>query len=191
MEALSRTNQSIKKGQETYQIKDNEGKLFNVDFSYDESKFYFDVSFKGEVLNETFFLSLDLNDLKKSCKTFSLLDNILDMFNFIKDLFKMNKVSTKMENNSLNIIMTVPVLLKEEEIKFTLNKKINKQEDIINDLIKIITELKNENADIKKRLNVLEKWKKEKEEKEKEEKEKFNSNIMNTKEQINLININL
>ena len=94
--------------------------------------------------------------------------------------------------------MIVPVLLKEEEIKFCLKKQINSQKDLINDLIQIVKELKNENqklkaenSEINKRLDALENWKneivKKKREKQKKEKEKFNSKIMNTKEQINLI----
>ena len=189
---------SIKKIQEEkYELKDNEGKIYNICFSYNENNIYFEIIFKGDVLNEKYFLSLDLGTLKNSCKTFNLIDKCLDAFNFIKDLLKMNKVSIKTENNSLNLIMIVPVLLKEEEIKFNLNKQQNKQEDIIKDLIQIVKELKNENLKLKtenieinKRLDILENWKNdiEKKKKEKEkEKEKFNSKIMKTEEQINLI----
>ena len=187
---------SIKKiQQEKYELKDNEGKIYNIDLSLTENSIYFEIDFKGDILNEKYFLSSDLNTLKNSCKTFNLIDKCSDAFDFIKDLFKMNKVSIKTENNSLHLIMMVPVLLKEEEIKFNLSKKKNKQEDIINDLIQIVKELKNENLKLKtenieifKRLDMLENWKNEIEkEKEKIEKEKFNSKIMNTNEQINLI----
>ena len=101
-----------KKGLEKYELKDNEGKNYNIEYFYDENNIYFEIFFKGDILNEKYFLSFDLNTLKKSCKTFYLLENLLEAFNFIKDLFKMNKVSVKNENNSLNLIMIIPVLLK-------------------------------------------------------------------------------
>ena len=184
-----------KKGLEKYELKDNEQKNYNIEYSYDEKNIYFEIFSKGDIFTEKFFLSLDLNTLKKSCKAFNLLENLLDAFNFIKELIKMNKVSIKNENNSLNLIMIVPVLLKEEEIKFSLKKQINSQKDLINDLIQIVKELKNENqklkaenSEINKRLDALENWKNEIVKKKIEkEKEKFNSKIMNTKEQINLI----
>ena len=194
MEEISPMVPLTKKEQKQFEIKDKEGKIFIVDFSCDESHIFFDVSFKGDLLNETYFLSMDLCELKKSCKTFNLLDNYLDTFKFINDLFKINKVSIRMEHNSLYIIMMVPILLKEEEIKFSLKKKEKTKDDIINDLIQIVKKLKDENIEIKKRLTQLEEWKKEKELKEKKEieqkekeKEKFNSKLMNTEEQINLI----
>ena len=184
-----------KKGLEKYELKDNEQKSYNIEYSYDEKNIYFELFSKGDILTEKYFLSLDLNTLKKSCKTFNLLENLLEAFNFIKELIKMNKVSIKNENNSLNLIMIVPVLLKEEEIKFSLKKQVNSQEDLINNLIQIVKELKNENQKLKaenneinKRLDALENWVEKKKEKKKEkEKEKFNSKIMNTEEEINLI----
>ena len=181
---------------EKYELKDNEGKIYCVDYSYDEINIYFEVFFKDNIIREKYFLLLDLNSLKKSCKAFNLVNDLLEAFNFIKDLFKLNKISIKAEKNGLNIEMTVPVLLKEEKIIFNLKNQKNNQEDIINDLIQTVKDLKNENIEINKRLDILEKWKneiekrkkeEEKEKQEKEEKEKFNSKIMNTKEQINLI----
>jgi len=180
-----------KKAKEKYELKDKEGNNYNIEFFYDENNIYFEIFFKDDILTEKYFLSLDLNTLKKSCKAFNLLDNLLETFNFIKDLFKLNKISVKNENNSLSLIMIVPVLLKEEEIKFSPKKQINSQQDLINNLIQTVKELKNENQKLKaenieinKRLEALENWKNKIEEKEKE---KFNSKIMNTKEQINLI----
>ena len=186
---------SIKKiQQEKYEIKDNEGKIYNIDLSLTENNIYFEIDYKGNILNEKYFLSLDLNTLKNSCRVFNLIDKCSDSFDFIKDLFKMNKISIKTENCSLFLIMIVPVLLKEEEIKFNLKKQKIKQEDIINDLIQIVKELKNENLKLKtenieinKRLDILENWKNEIEQKEQKEKAKFNSKIMNTEEQKNLI----
>ena len=87
-------------------------RIIILNIFYDENNIYFEIFFKGDILNEKYFLSFDLNTLKKSCKTFYLLENLLEAFNFIKDLFKMNKVSVKNENNSLNLIMIIPVLLK-------------------------------------------------------------------------------
>ena len=178
-----------KKGLEKYELKDNEQKNYNNEYYYDEKNIYFELFSKGDILTEKYFLSLDLNTFKKSCKTFNLLENLLEAFNFIKELIKMNKVSIKNENNSLNLIMIVPVLLKEEEIKFSLKKQVNSQKDLINNLIQIVKELKNENQKLKaenneinKRLDALENWVE-----KKKEKEKFNSKIMNTEEEINLI----
>ena len=58
--------------------------------------------------------------------------------------------------------MIVPVLLKEEEIKFSLKKQIHSQQDVINNLIQSVKELKienqklkDENREIYKRLDVI------------------------------------
>jgi len=170
---------------ENFELYDEEGKQYNLRLSYDDKMIYFKLFFKTDILKEKFFINFDLGTLKKSCKTFNLLENCEDSYNFIKDLLKGKKISLKKEKNDLFLIMTVPVLLKEEKIQFILNKQKNNQEDIIQDLLQTVKELKNEiylnkieyeklkneNIDIINRLNIIEKWKKEKE-KEREEKEK-------------------
>ena len=184
-----------RKEQEKYELKDNEGKKYYVEYSYDETKIYFEIIFKDNIIKEKYFLSLDLNSLKKSCKAFNLVNDISEAYNFIKDLFKLNKISIKTGKNCLNLEIIVPVLLKEEEVIFNLKNQIKNPEDIISDLIQAVKDLKNENIKLKnenieinKRLDILENWKNEIEsQKRKKEKEKFNSKIMNTKEQLNLI----
>ena len=186
---------------ENYELYDEEGKLYNLRLSYDDKMIYFKIFFKNDNLKEKYIINFDIGTLKKSCKTFNLLENCEDSFNFIKDLLKGKKISLKKEKTNLLLIMTVPVLLKEEKIKFILNKQKYNQEEMIEYLLQTVKELKNEiylnkieyeklkneNNDIINRLNILEKWKNEKETQEKKEKEKFNSKIINTNEEILLI----
>lgn len=162
-----------KKIKEKYELNDKEGKNYDINISYDEKNIYFELFFSTEILKEKYTLDLDLNTLRKSCKTFNLLENCKEVFNFIKDLLKSKKIYIKNENGSIYFIMIVPFLLKEEEIKFCLKKQVNSQEDIINSLLHTVRELKNEiqehkkeyiklkneNDEIIKRLNSLEKWK--------------------------------
>ena len=57
-----------KKGLEKYELKDNEQKSYNIEYSYDEKNIYFELFSKGDILTEKYFLSLDLNTLKKLVK---------------------------------------------------------------------------------------------------------------------------
>ena len=61
MEAPSPSIRKIQ--QEKYELKDNEGKIYNIDLSLTENSIYFEIDFKGDILSEKYFLSLDLNNL--------------------------------------------------------------------------------------------------------------------------------
>ena len=188
-----------------YTIQDSNENKYEISF-YLTKSINFEVKKIGEIVPEIYFNSFDLSTLNNICKIFSLCNTCKEAFDYINEFFKQKKASINNLNENLNIIVMIPVMMKEQEVTFNLKKKVNKKDDLIlqlcdvmKEMKKEILELKLENSSLKERISKIEKWKKEKEEekkrreeeekkrREEEEKKKFPSLIMTKKEQKELI----
>ena len=188
-----------------YTIQDTNENKYEISF-YLTKSINFEVKKIGEIIPEMYFNSFDLSTLNNICKIFSLCNTCKEAFDYINEFFKQKKASINNLNENLNIIVMIPVMMKEQEVTFNLKKKVNKKDDLIlqlcdvmKEMKKEILELKLENSSLKERISKIEKWKKEEEEekkrreeeekkrREEEEKKKFPSLIMTKKEQKELI----
>ena len=163
-----------------YQINDNYGNKYNFSFYINKLGINFEINKLEEIIPQTYINTFDLSSLSNKSKIFSLCNSYNEVFEYINELYKQNKISIKKDNENINIIMKISLMMKEQEVILNLNKKINNKEDIIFQLCDVIKEMKNEilgikneNNDLKKRILEIENWKK-KEEGKKEEEEKKN-----------------
>ena len=179
-----------------YQINDNYGNKYNFSFYINKLGINFEINKLEEIIPQTYINTFDLSSLSNKSKIFSLCNSYNEVFEYINELYKQNKISIKKDNENINIIMKISLMMKEQEVILNLNKKINNKEDIIFQLCDVIKEMKNEilgikneNNDLKKRILEIENWKKRKEEEDKKRKEegKFPSLILTEKNQKELI----
>ena len=161
-----------------YQINDNYGNKYNFSFSINKLGINFEINKSEEITPQTYINTFDLSSLSNKSKIFSLCNSYNEVFEYINELYKQNKISIKKDNENINIIMKISLMMKEQEVILNLNKKINNKEDIIFQLCDVIKEMKNEilgikneNNDLKKRILKIENWKKRKEEEDKKRKE--------------------
>jgi len=141
---------------------------FSVHFINDTNPYNYENSFSKE-------------NLSKINKYFSMFDSIDEIMNIFINLIENKKYSfNKIDENELRLNLKFIIFIKEEEISLNLYKNDNlNKDDIINNLIKIT-------QDLTKRVQELEKWKKEKEKEEKksttttkEDGNNLNKNIIN------------
>ena len=161
-----------------YQINDNYGNKYNFSFYINKLGINFEINKLEEIIPQTYINTFDLSSLSNKSKIFSLCNSYNEVFEYINELYKQNKISIKKDNENINIIMKISLMMKEQEVILNLNKKINNKEDIIFQLCDVIKEMKNEilgikneNNDLKKRILKIENWKKRKEEEDKKRKE--------------------
>ena len=159
-----------------YQINDNYGNKYNFSFYINKLGINFEINKLEEIIPQTYINTFDLSSLSNKSKIFSLCNSYNEVFEYINELYKQNKISIKKDNENINIIMKISLMMKEQEVILNLNKKINNKEDIIFQLCDVIKEMKNEgikneNNDLKKRILEIENWKKSKEEEDKKRKE--------------------
>ena len=157
-----------------YQINDNYGNKYNFSFYINKLGINFEINKLEEIIPQTYINTFDLSSLSNKSKIFSLCNSYNEVFEYINELYKQNKISIKKDNENINIIMKISLMMKEQEVILNINKKINNKEDIIFQLCDVIKEMKNEilgikneNNDLKKRILKIENWKKRKEEEDK------------------------
>ena len=161
-----------------YEIKDDNGNKYDFSFYVNKLGINFEINKLEEIIPQTYINTFDLASLSNKSKIFSLCNSYNEVFEYINELYKQNKISIKKDNENINIIMKISLMMKEQEVILNLNKKINNKEDIIFQLCDVIKEMKNEilgikneNNDLKKRIVKIENWKKRKEEEDKKRKE--------------------
>lgn len=167
-----------------YQINDNYGNKYNFSFYINKLGINFEINKLEEIIPQTYINTFDLSSLSNKSKIFSLCNSYNEVFEYINELYKQNKISIKKDNENINIIMKISLMMKEQEVILNLNKKINNKEDIIFQLCDVIKEMKNEilgikneNNDLKKRILEIENWKKRKEEEDKKKRRRRRKKI--------------
>ena len=167
-----------------YQINDNYGNKYNFSFYINKLGINFEINKSEEITPQTYINTFDLSSLSNKSKIFSLCNSYNEVFEYINELYKQNKISIKKDNENINIIMKISLMMKEQEVILNLNKKINNKEDIIFQLCDVIKEMKNEilgikneNNDLKKRILEIENWKKRKEEEDKKKRRRRRKKI--------------
>jgi hypothetical protein len=167
-----------------YQINDNYGNKYNFSFYINKLGINFEINKLEEIIPQTYINTFDLSSLSNKSKIFSLCNSYNEVFEYINELYKQNKISIKKDNENINIIMKISLMMKEQEVILNLNKKINNKEDIIFQLCDVIKEMKNEilgikneNNDLKKRILKIENWKKRKEEEDKKKRRRRRKKI--------------
>ena len=117
---------------------------------------------KGIFYSSTF----SLDTLAKLSRGFKICEDIKEAYNFIIQILEDKKASiNNINENELSFIIKVNVLGKEQDVTLTLNKKKMNDNAIIEELVKKVNQLEEENKslkkdikDIKEKFNLFEKY---------------------------------
>jgi len=106
-----------------YQINDNYGNKYNFSFYINKLGINFEINKLEEIIPQTYINTFDLSSLSNKSKIFSLCNSYNEVFEYINELYKQNKISIKKDNENINIIMKISLMMKEQEVILNLNKK--------------------------------------------------------------------
>ncbi len=150
-------------------INQNEKKL-NLQITYKSENIIFIIEEQSSIPPKTYEKSYSKSDFENISKIFIMFDNNIEVFNKIIELFKNKNFEVLIEE--IKIIFKY----KNDFTEFSFDIPIKENKDInflINNLYKIVRELKDENIDLKNNLNNKER------EKEIEEIKKENNELKN------------
>ena len=130
------------------EVNSNKNNIFSIIFYANTYSFLEIKSIKKNDLLENSFYNKFSPDKIKENKYFIQFDDLNEICNELSDRIKMKEIKLIENNDNLIIIISLPSS-KIKEIAFQLNKNIKNEQEQINDLTKIIVELKNEIKDNK------------------------------------------
>ena len=142
-------------------------KNFKIELIIEGKMMFFNLYEEGNISNKYYSQIMSLKEIKNKHQIFCIFNSCQEFLDYIKALYENKKLSTKINNESLSLLMNVEYLFKQQIIEIPLEKKKIKIEDLSDDIIKEITFLKNI---IKIQQESI---------------EKINSNIINQKKEIN------
>jgi hypothetical protein len=108
---------------------------------------------KTDIIKKTFSNKFTPEQIKEN-KYMNIFDDLQEICNELKERVNQNSLKIKEENNSIFISITLPNS-KIKEVIFELKEIENNAKDNINDLSKIILDLKNENELLKKEIKEI------------------------------------
>ena len=152
-------------------INQNE-KILNIQITYKSENIIFFIEEQISIPPKTYEKSYSKSDFENISKIFKMFDNNIEVFNKIIELFK---------NKNFDVLIEEKKIIfkyKNDFTEFSFDIPIKENKDInflINNLYKIVKELKDENIDLKNNLNNKEI----KKEKEIEEIKKENNELKN------------
>ena len=146
-------NEIIKK---SYKILSDKNKLFNIEISKNHDNIYIYAFFQGEIIKEEYEKKFSIKDLKIN-KYLSLLDSIDEIYVEIINIFdkKIKEIKIFEETNTLTINLPLEGI-KIKDIILVLNKKIKSNDDKLEEVYNLITNLKTENKELKEKIKELE-----------------------------------
>ena len=147
---------------EPIKIEQNEiNYLLNIETK--EDKITFSINDKEQLPSINYVRTMNLKEIKELNNVFLSLTSFNEFYDYIKSLSNNHKLSLKKDNNKITIIFYVEVLLKQQKIEIDLYqtkndinlniKEIYQELFNIKNKIKEIDTLKNENNNLKIKLN--------------------------------------
>ena len=175
--------------------------IYYLNIAVNKDIIIFSISDIEQLLSINYIKSMNFKEIKELNKVFYVLNSINDFYEYLKLLSSNKKLKIKKNEEKITIILKIEVLLKEEIIEIILNKgkidinlnikNICKELIYIKEKIKDIDILKNENKELKEKLELQNKEInkiKEKENELKDKNEKQNKEINKLKEKEKEIN---
>ena len=175
--------------------------IYYLNIAVNKDIIIFSINDIDQLLSINYIKSMNFKEIKELNKVFYVLNSINDFYEYLKLLSNNKKLHIKKNEEKITIILNIEVLLKEEIIEINLNKgkidinlnikNICKELIYIKEKIKDIDILKNENKELKEKLELQNKEInkiKEKENELKDKNEKQNKEINKLKEKEKEIN---
>ena len=170
------------------QIKIKE-KDYNIKISYNSNSLNIEVKYKdNNMLLHIYSYEKTMDELKENNPFFKMFENLKEIFEELCE--KIEKSSIVEDTDTNTIILIIPVNIgKIEEIKFNLNE-IKKNEDRIEELFSLISNLEKKNENKEKEINDLKNEINKINENKEKEKEELKKEIDDLKNEMNTINEN-
>ena len=169
------------KVEHSYKIISDENNSFNLIFQNLNSSIQIIASYKDNLLTHNYERNIIFDELKKN-KLLALCDSIDEIYDEL--IHNLNKNQTKIIEETNQIIINIPTdNLKIKEILFVVYEKIKNDKETINELLSIVSNLKQEINDLK--TNKIENNNEKINNLEKEFNSKLNEKINNLESKIN------
>jgi len=126
---------------ETLIIDQNE-KKFKLELVIKGEMIFFNLYEEGKINNKYYSQKLSLREIKNKHQIFCVFNSCQEFLDYIKASFDNKKLSIKITNESLSILMNIEYLFKQQIIEIPLEEKKMNIEDFSNDIIKEISFLK-------------------------------------------------
>ena len=138
--------------------------IYYLNIAVNKDIIIFSINDIDQLLSINYIKSMNFKEIKELNKVFYVLNSINDFYEYLKLLSNNKKLHIKKNEEKITIILNIEVLLKEEIIEINLNKgkidinlnikNICKELIYIKEKIKDIDILKNENKELKEKLEL-------------------------------------
>ena len=127
---------------ETLIIEQNE-KKFKLELVLEDEIIFLNLYEEGNINNKYYSQKLSLREIKNKHQIFCVFNSCQEFLDYLKASHKNKKLSIKINNESLSILMNIEYLFKQQIIEIPLEKNKIKIQDLTDDIIKEISFLKN------------------------------------------------
>ena len=175
---------------------DSEDKIFKIKLSL-SSNIIIEIHELNKIQGSFYIKAFSLDELVKISRVFTICQNINDAYEILEDIFEAKKYSIKLKEDN-SITLNINVFLpggRTQSAELSLNKKEINKNVLIEELVKKVNTLEEENKKLKEEISEIKEWKNKieklfKEEIEKKEKiEKFgiDSKIIDNNNDLNFL----
>ena len=138
---------------ETMKLNQN-GKNYKLEMLIDGEYMTFNLYEENNYINTIYFnQKMSLSEIKNKHQIFCVFNSCKDFSDYIKALFDNKKLSIKKSNDSISIAMNIEYLFKQEIIEISLKEKNVSVNDLNNNLIKEINNLKSITLNLEEKIN--------------------------------------
>lgn len=138
---------------ETMKLNQN-GKNYKLEMLIDGEYMTFNLYEENNYINTIYFnQKMSLSEIKNKHQIFCVFNSCKDFSDYIKVLFDNKKLSIKKSNDSISIAMNIEYLFKQEIIEISLKEKNVSANDLNNNLIKEINNLKSITLNLEDKIN--------------------------------------
>ena len=141
---------------ECFTFSSDKNNTFNVEIKNESNAISVYAVYKGEIQSKEYAKTFSLNDLKTN-KYLSFLESITEIYEEIINIINQRKEEVKIAEETSQITIHIPLeRLRVKEIELSLNEKQKNEKEQINDLYKIISDLKNNQKKLEEKIKELE-----------------------------------
>ena len=127
---------------------------YKLEMIIDGEYMTFNLYEENNSINTKYFSQkISLSEIKNKHQIFCVFNSCKDFLDYIKTLFDNKKLSIKKNNDNISIVMNVEYLFKQEIIEISLKEKNISANDLNNNLIKEINNLKSITLNLEEKIN--------------------------------------
>ena len=157
MESLSPP--SVVQNAKEYKL-ESEDKIFKIKLSL-SSNIIIEIHELNKIQGSFYIKEFSLDELVKISRGFKICENINDAYEILEDIFEAKKYSIKLKEDN-SIILNINVFLpggRTQSAELSLNKKEINKNVLIEELVKKVNTLEEENKKLKEEISEIKEWK--------------------------------